>query len=171
MRWSGLLSKSLFVVVATVFVTVVVVRAGALSAPAVDEGVQAAATQKPAAPAAAAPTDIVLRGRQLVINHACGECHGGGDDPTAKGWLTGMTPGSQTAVEFEIGPPPCGLEPKAKGCFKTRPRNLTPDNDTGMGRFTERQLFNALRYGLRPEDTPDVVITSMTPGKGNFPMR
>jgi hypothetical protein len=50
-----------------------------------------------------------------------------------------------------------------------RPRNLTPDNTTGIGRFTERQIFNALRYGLRPGDTPDVEITSMTPGKGNFP--
>jgi mono/diheme cytochrome c family protein len=72
-------------------------------------------------------------------------------------------------MDFQIGPPPCGLEPKAAGCFTTRPRNLTPDA-TGMGRFTERQLFNALRYGLRPEDTPDVTITSTTPGKGNFPM-
>ncbi|MEP6591590.1 MAG: hypothetical protein ABJC19_10445, partial [Gemmatimonadota bacterium] len=34
----------------------------------------------------------------------------------------------------------------------------------------ERQIFNALRYGLRPEDTPDVNITSTTPGQGNFPM-
>ena len=59
MRWSGLVSKSVFVVVVTVFVTVVAVRAGALSTPAVDEGVQAAATQRPAAPAAAAQTDIV----------------------------------------------------------------------------------------------------------------
>ena len=40
-----------------------------------------------------------------------------------------------------------------------------------MGRFTERQLFNALRFGLRPEDTPDVIITATTPGKGNYPMR
>ena len=53
--------------------------------------------------------------------------------------------------------------------FHTRPRNLTPDNVTGLGRFTERQIFNALRYGLRPDDTPDVEITSTTPGQGNFP--
>ena len=74
-------------------------------------------------------------------------------------------------TDFQIGPPPCGLAPKATGCFTTRPRNLTPDDATGLGRFTERQVFNALRYGLRPEDTPDVDITSTTPGKGNFPMR
>ena len=168
MRWSGLLSKSVFVVVATVFVTVVAVRASVSPAPAVDEGVQAAATQKPAAPAAAAPADIVLRGRHLVISHACGECHGGNDDPSNKGWLAGLIPGPD-AVEFKIGPPPCGVDPAAKGCLTTRPRNLTPDNDTGLGRFTERQIFNALRFGLRPENTPDVIITSTTPGQGNFP--
>jgi hypothetical protein len=59
--------------------------------------------------------------------------------------------------EFKIGP------------FTTRPRNLTPDNTTGMGRFSERQIFNALRYGLRPGETPDVEITSSVPGQGNFP--
>ena len=48
-------------------------------------------------------------------------------------------------------------------------RNLTPDNLTGTGRFTERQIFNALRFGLRPGETPDVDITSHTPGEGNFP--
>lgn len=42
-------------------------------------------------------------------------------------------------------------------------------DDTGMGRFTERQLFNALRYGLRPSETSDVTIASSTPGVGNFP--
>src|SRR5262245_5356855 len=121
-----------------------------------------------------AQADIVARGRFLILTHACGECHGGGDDPAAKGWLAGVMPGppqSGPATEFLIGQPPCGTDPKATGCFRTRPRNLTPDNETGLGRFTARQLFNALRYGLRPEDTPDVAITSTTPGKGNFPLR
>lgn len=109
--------------------------------------------------------DQVLFGRQLVINHDCAGCHGGLADPTAKGWLAGaMSP----AQEFQIGA--CSFaNPAAKPCFITRPRNLTPDNATGLGRFTERQIFNALRFGLRPEDTPDVDITSMTPGQGNFP--
>ncbi len=96
----------------------------------------------------------VLRGRQVVIQKDCGGCHGGGSNPAEKGFLAGIT---SPAGEFPIGP------------FKTRPRNLTPDNATGMGRFTERQIFNALRYGLRPGETPDVEITSTTPGQGNFP--
>lgn len=106
----------------------------------------------------------VLEGRQSVITHDCAGCHGG-IDPAAKGWLAGVTDSAQI---FYIGP--CTVaNPKAKPCFVTRPRNLTPDDATGLGRFTERQIFNALRFGLRPEDTPDVEITSTTPGQGNFP--
>jgi mono/diheme cytochrome c family protein len=107
----------------------------------------------------------IALGRQLVMSHACGECHGGGDNPAAKGFLAGRTSVEQ---DFKIGP--CALDPKAQPCFTTRPKNQTPDNNTGTGRFTERQIFNALRYGLRPEETPDVEITSTTPGKGNFPL-
>lgn len=112
-----------------------------------------------------APDKMILQGRSLILNHGCGGCHGGNDDPSAPGWLAGQT---QPFQEFLIGP--CALTPGATPCFRTRPRNLTPENETGLGRFTERQIFNALRYGLRPEDTPDVKITSTTPGEGNFPL-
>jgi mono/diheme cytochrome c family protein len=97
----------------------------------------------------------LLRGRLLTVNHGCGDCHGTGPNPASDGWLVGVRDPVQ---EFQIGP------------FKTRPRNLTPDNATGMGRFSERQIFNSLRFGLRPGETPDMVITSTTPGVGNFPM-
>ena len=131
----------------------------------------ACAGGKPAAPAAGdatpapgSPEQLAL-GRQLVMNHDCGGCHGGGSDPAAKGWLAGVT---KPDMEWYIGA--CTVpQPKAKPCFITRPRNLTPDNATGLGRFTERQIFNALRFGLRPEDTPDVDITGTTPGQSNFP--
>ena len=106
----------------------------------------------------------VLLGRQVVISHACGDCHGGFSNPAAKGWLAGVMDPQQ---EFKIGP--CFLKPGAQPCFTTRPSNLTPDNETGTGKYTERQIFNALRYGLRPRETPDVAITSRSPGQGNFP--
>jgi hypothetical protein len=106
----------------------------------------------------------VLRGRILTVNHGCADCHGGGPNPAAEGYLAGMR---SPDMEFPIGA--CATTPGATPCFKTRPRNLTPDNATGLGRFTERQIFNALRYGLRPGETPDVEITGTTPGKGNFP--
>lgn len=102
-------------------------------------------------------TPQILRGRQLVIMKACSGCHGGGPNPAADGYLAGVR--NPAKDEFQIGP------------FRTRPRNLTPDNTTGLGRFTERQIFNALRYGLRPGETPDAEITSSIPGQGNFPER
>jgi hypothetical protein len=136
----------------------------------------AACSPKPAAapasdsqPAAAAkvamtPQAQVALGRQMVIEHDCAGCHGG-SNPSDKGWLAGVMVPQQ---EFQIGA--CSFaNPKAKPCFITRPRNLTPDDATGLGRFSERQIFNALRYGLRPENTPDVEITGTTPGQGNFP--
>lgn len=115
--------------------------------------------------AGATAADTIAHGRYVVITRDCGGCHGGGSDPAAAGWLAGET---TPEMQFLIGP--CYLTPGAKPCFHTHPRNLTPDNETGMGRFTERQIFNALRFGLRPEDTPDVEITSTTPGVGNFPL-
>jgi mono/diheme cytochrome c family protein len=116
-------------------------------------GVAVAMMQR-SATATSALDEQVLRGRALVINHACGDCHGGGSNPNAPGWLQGVR---DTLQEFRIGP------------FTTRPRNLTPDNTTGLGRFSERQIFNALRFGLRPGETADVDITSNVPGQGNFP--
>jgi mono/diheme cytochrome c family protein len=108
--------------------------------------------------------DTILLGRRLVIDHACAGCHGGHNPVAEVKWLAGKQAPLQ---EFYIGP--CAVTPGAKPCFLTRARNITPDNATGIGRFTERQIFNALRFGLRPGETPDVTITSTTPGMGNFP--
>src|SRR5690348_6710090 len=107
--------------------------------------------------APAAPRDDqILRGRQLVVSHGCSMCHSGLPDPGQTGFLSGVR---SAADEFHIGG------------FTYRPPNLTPDPETGLGRWSDRQVFNALRYGLKPKDTPDVEITSRTPGQGNFPAR
>ena len=99
----------------------------------------------------ATPTQV-QRGRLLVATHDCAGCHNGGrNDPSDPNWLSGATDA------FQIG------------SFAVYPSNLTPDTTAGLGRFSARQIFNALRYGLDPEETPDVVITSSIPGQGNFP--
>ena len=121
----------------------------------------AAADEAPAM----SPQDQVVLGRAVVLRQDCGGCHGGMADPGSEAWLSGYRGPVQM---FKIGP--CAVDPSAEPCFRTYPRNLTPDNLTGIGRFSERQIFNALRYGLRPGETPDVEITSTTPGQGNFPM-
>lgn len=132
-------------------------------------GMMASATdgvaRSSAASAASVSDEQVLRGRALLLNHGCADCHGGGANPTADGFLAGAR---SPAEDFFIGA--CNVaNPTAQPCFRTRARNLTPDNTTGLGRFSERQIFNALRYGLRPGETPDVEITASMPGQGNFP--
>jgi hypothetical protein len=104
-----------------------------------------------------ASLEQVARGRDLVTTSGCSDCHNREkDDPSDPKWLAGYLPGTP-GQPFQVGP------------FKTYPKNLTPDNDTGLGKMTDRQIFNALRFGLDPDKTPDVVITSNTPGQGNFP--
>jgi hypothetical protein len=114
-------------------------------------------------PMLATAADTIAFGRNVIIHHGCGDCHGGGDNPAAPMWLMGFRAGTEDTLLWPFKVPTPG------GAFWTRPRNLTPDNETGTGRFTERQIFNALRYGLRPGETPDVDITGTTPGQGNFP--
>lgn len=108
--------------------------------------------------------DTIALGRTQVISSGCGDCHFGGQNPSAPNYLVGFRAGTEDTLflyAFKM--------PAAFGGFQARPRNLTPDNETGTGRFTERQIFNALRYGLRPGETPDVDITGTTPGQGNYP--
>lgn len=98
----------------------------------------------------------ILLGRHMVITRGCPQCHGG-MSPAGDGYLAGR---GGEADAFVVGP---------SGQYKTWARNLTPDNTTGMGRFSDRQIFNALRFGLRPGETADMEITSTIPGQGNFP--
>jgi hypothetical protein len=72
----------------------------------------------------------------------------------------------QPTDAFPVGA--CALEPGTEPCHTQRPRNLTP-HETGTSGYTDRQLFNALRFGLRPSTMPDIEVTSMIPGQGNHP--
>jgi hypothetical protein len=102
----------------------------------------------------------VTNGRILVLTAGCAECHNRGKvDPSDTNWLGGFI---GTASDT-------GQGAFTVGTFKTFASNLTNDPNVGLGRFSDRKIFNALRFGLDPVNTPDVVITSTTPGQGNFP--
>jgi hypothetical protein len=96
-----------------------------------------------------------------VVQHDCGACHGGGVQPDADGWLRGIP---DETFAFPVGP--CAVEPGAEPCFWQRPRNMTPDEATGLGAYSPRQIFNALRYGLRPSEATDFEIAL---DRSNFP--
>jgi mono/diheme cytochrome c family protein len=85
--------------------------------------------------AALAQDDPVARGRYLVESIAgCGNCH------TPKG-PQGDLPGRNLAggTVFE--------EP----VFRAIASNITPDPETGIGRWTDAQVARAIREGIRPD--------------------
>ena len=111
-------------------------------------------------PDAKASLSQVSRGQTLVTSLGCSDCHNRGkDDPADPKWLAGYigAAGGQGLGTFNIGP------------FHTYCPNITPDAVTGIGSLSDRQIYNALKNGLDPKDTPDAVITGTTPGQGNFP--
>jgi mono/diheme cytochrome c family protein len=97
--------------------------------------VMAAAGLWLAATAAAYGQTAVERGRYLVETiAACGNCH------TPKG-PQGDLPNMALAGGFVIEEQP----------FTAIAPNITPDPDTGIGKWTDAQLFLAIREGRRPD--------------------
>jgi mono/diheme cytochrome c family protein len=95
----------------------------------------------PAAPVAPAPPkeDPVVRGANLVNLGTCDDCHTPGGlagSPDAKRRLSGSDVGW-------VGP--WGVSHSS---------NLTPDMETGLGKWSEADIVTALRSGIRPDRTP-----------------
>ena len=78
--------------------------------------------------AAAAESDTVARGEYLVRAGGCVSCHTAADGPKLAG-------GRALATPF--------------GTFYSP--NITPDPETGIGRWTDAQFLRALREGVRPD--------------------
>lgn len=108
----------------------VVLTASACDRAATDAG------QAPANAAAEASARSVERGRYLAAIMDCAGCHNKGSfsPKPAEGYLQGGT------VGFEVP----GL-----GVFY--PPNLTPDQSTGLGRWTPDDIVKAVRAGGRPD--------------------
>lgn len=84
---------------------------------------------------AMAQTDPVARGRYLVEGIAgCGNCH------TPKG-PQGDLPGMNLAGGTVFDEQP----------FRAVASNITPDPETGIGRWTDAQIARAIREGIRPD--------------------
>jgi len=79
---------------------------------------------------------LVERGAYLVTSiAACGNCH------TPKG-PQGELPGMELAGGMVIEEP---------GLFRAVSPNITPDPETGIGRWTDAQIATAIREGKRPD--------------------
>ncbi len=87
-----------------------------------------------AAPAAA--KSVVERGRYLAVTMGCNDCH-------TPGTMYGSPDFARELSGSELGwRGPWGI---------SFARNLTPDRETGLGGWTDEQVANALRTGVKPD--------------------
>lgn len=88
-------------------------------------------------PAGAADSKLVERGKYLVTIGSCTDCH---------------TPGhflGKPDMTRHLGGSEVGFEIPGLGVFYGP--NLTPDDATGLGRWSERDIVTAIRKGQRPD--------------------
>lgn len=88
-------------------------------------------------PAGAADREVVERGKYLVTIASCTDCH---------------TPGhflGKPDTTRRLGGSEVGFEIPGLGVFYGS--NLTPDEATGLGRWSERDIVTAIRTGTRPD--------------------
>ena len=93
-------------------------------------------TRAKAAAAKPTPAALLAQGRYLVTIMACNDCH-------TPGTFYGAPDASRFLAGSEMGwGGPWGVAYAA---------NLTPDAETGLGKWTEAQIAKALRTGNRPD--------------------
>ncbi len=89
---------------------------------------------------ASTDTTIIARGKEIVFGAAhCTDCHSplNPDSLMALGQEVNLIGGYK--FEFSVG--------------KFYSRNITPDSATGIGRFTDKEIARALRYGVHADGT------------------
>ena len=100
-------------------------------------------------PALKTSTDstIIARGKYLVHGPAhCNSCHIAGFAEMVES-DKGKEVALQGGVKFPMGP---------LGALYTR--NLTSDKKTGLGRYTDEQIFRMMRHGIRPSGVVSMPI-------------
>src|SRR5215510_12198324 len=96
-----------------------------------------ASAQSPVAPSAASAQSPLARGTYLMNGIvACGNCH------------TPQTPQGPVA-----GKELAGGTPFREGFGVAYAPNITPDAETGIGKWTDEQIIAAIREGKRPDGT------------------
>src|SRR4051794_2052377 len=77
---------------------------------------QAGGRDSSGGPMLATLADTIAFGRNIVLHHGCGDCHGGSDNPAAPMWLMGFRAGTEDTLLWPAKVPTPG------GVFLTRPR-------------------------------------------------
>lgn len=85
---------------------------------------------------------VIARGEYLVMGPAhCIECHVGSQDEYDRAFETGEKVPLTGGFPFKIGP---------IGTLYSR--NITPDPETGIGRYTDPQVARMIRHGVRGDN-------------------
>jgi mono/diheme cytochrome c family protein len=96
-------------------------------------------TKTPPAPLSDGTANKLERGKYLVAITGCNDCH-------TPGTLFGAPDTTRLLSGSELGwQGPWGV---------TYARNLTPDEETGIGKWSEADIVNTIRTGQRPDKTP-----------------
>lgn len=83
--------------------------------------------------------ELIARGRQVSWSSGCNDCH-------TPGGLYGAPDTTRMLSGSELGwEGPWGV---------TYPRNLTPDTETGIASWSEKDIIAAFRKGHRPDGSP-----------------
>jgi mono/diheme cytochrome c family protein len=131
------------------------VPAASLS-PSAEARAKAKPKAKPNAKAKAKATAaLVARGRYLSNLGGCNDCH-------TPGYFLGKPDMARALAGSEVG-----FEIPGLGVFHGP--NLTPDKETGLGSWTDKQIIDALKKGVRPDGRvlapimPWRALASLTP--------
>ena len=91
---------------------------------------------------------VINRGEYLAFGPAhCVECHVSSTEEYDKALDSGTRPALVGGMKFAA--PPLGV---------IYSRNITPDVETGIGRYTDGQLARMLRYSVRPDGHASVQL-------------
>jgi mono/diheme cytochrome c family protein len=89
---------------------------------------------------------VIRRGEYLVFGPAhCAECHSASMQDYREGYKTGKHPPLQGGMIFS-----------AEGLGAVYSKNLTPDPETGIGRYSDGQIARMLRWSVRPNGRASV---------------
>lgn len=181
MKHTSLSHLTAFVLAATALAAVSATALTARDSSAAPPGPAAlAAPAAPPAPRAAAATpNLVERGRHLVLTSGCHDCHtplklgANGPEPD----MTRALSGHPSAMQLPPAPAPSGPWQVAVTATNTAwsgpwgisyTANLTPDPDTGLGKWTKEEFVATLRTGRHLGRGREILPPMPIPAYSNF---
>ena len=89
---------------------------------------------------ASADSNVILRGKHLIFSSAhCADCHSKTNADSLLSLVQDVPLTGGIVFDLPVG--------------KIYSKNITPDDETGIGRYTDAEIARSLRYGVHPDGT------------------